>query len=213
MHKIPLTREVQVKRWDFLRTLKPPEHLSIESGKFHMLEQLHPGSVEYDFVASKFISTYNGKYGAAIPANGLFAAPPIGLGGYQNNGLFGVPNPNPNYGIINNFGMGGGLNAAGGVNGPITGKISKIEKVYNCVLYERFMNEFKRLLRKYPNYQITDLMKHLFHGTRATAPHLIYSSEDGLDMRFSNSGMYGQGVYFADNSQYSHSYHHPTTGR
>jgi poly [ADP-ribose] polymerase 10/14/15 len=56
------------------------------------------------------------------------------------------------------------------------------------------------------------MMKHLFHGTRATAPKQIYSTEDGLDIRFSNSGMYGQGVYFADNSMYSHTYSHPMAG-
>ncbi len=54
------------------------------------------------------------------------------------------------------------------------------------------------------------MLKHLFHGTRQTKPELIYSSEDGLDMRFSNSGMYGRGTYFADNSNYSHTYHYVT---
>ncbi|TNV73266.1 hypothetical protein FGO68_gene4052 [Halteria grandinella] len=123
---------------------------------------------------------------------------------------FGQPQPlfaaaAPNYGLINNFG-----NAFGGVAPVGAGRIIKIEKVYNCVLYEKFMNEFKRMLRKYPNLQVTDMVKHLFHGTRATSPKQIYETEDGLDLRFSNSGMYGQGIYFADNSQYSHSYHHPT---
>jgi len=37
-------------------------------------------------------------------------------------------------------------------------------------------------------------------------PEKIYSSEDGLDMRFSNNGMYGTGIYFADNALYSHTY-------
>lgn len=49
-------------------------------------------------------------------------------------------------------------------------------------------------------------MKILFHGCRACAPNLIYETEDGLDIRFANAGAYGQGVYFADNSQYSNSY-------
>ena len=100
-------------------------------------------------------------------------------------------------------GMAGGLVA--------NGRIIRIEKIHNVVLYEKFMNEFQRMLRKYPNLQIKDMMKHLFHGTRATSPKQIYTTEDGLDIRFSNSGMYGTGVYFADNAQYSHSYHHPTS--
>ena len=53
------------------------------------------------------------------------------------------------------------------------------------------MNEFNRMLRKYPKFEVTDIMKHLFHGTRATDPKQIFSTEDGLDIRFSNSGMYG----------------------
>jgi hypothetical protein len=72
------------------------------------------------------------------------------------------------------------------------------------------MNEFRRMLRKYPNLKITSMLKHLFHGTRDTNPKLIYGTEDGLDIRFSNPGAYGTGIYFADNSSYSHSYHHPT---
>lgn len=73
----------------------------------------------------------------------------------------------------------------------VQGNIKRIQKVYNCVLYEKFLNEFKRMLRKYPHLQITDIVKHLFHGTRATDPKLIFGTEDGLDIRFSNSGMYG----------------------
>jgi hypothetical protein len=53
-------------------------------------------------------------------------------------------------------------------------------------------------------------MKHLFHGTNATDPKMVYASEDGLDIRFSNPGAYGNGIYFADNSAYSNTYGHPT---
>lgn len=37
--------------------------------------------------------------------------------------------------------------------GPAGGRqanIIKIEKIYNCVIWEKFINEFKRMLRKYP---------------------------------------------------------------
>lgn len=34
-------------------------------------------------------------------------------------------------------------------------------------------------------------------------------SDEGLDMRFSRSGYYGQGIYFADNAKYSHTYARP----
>lgn len=55
-------------------------------------------------------------------------------------------------------------------------------------------------------------MKHLFHGTRAADPKLIYASEDGLDFRFSNAGAYGNGIYFANNSQYSSNYAYQVPG-
>jgi hypothetical protein len=51
--------------------------------------------------------------------------------------------------------------------------------------------------------QINDMVKHLFHGSKHTEPQLIYASEEGLDIRFANEGIYGRGIYFADNSQYS----------
>ena len=51
-------------------------------------------------------------------------------------------------------------------------------------------------------------MKHLFHGCKNTDPRVIYGSEDGLDVRFSNPGAYGNGIYFANNSAYSHTYAH-----
>ena len=55
-------------------------------------------------------------------------------------------------------------------------------------------------------------MKHLFHGSRGTDPKLIYGSEDGLDIRFSNAGAFGNGIYFANNSHYSSAYASPLAG-
>ena len=86
------------------------------------------------------------------------------------------------------------------------GKIKKIEKIYNEVIYEKFFSECKRLIKKYPEKKIEELVKHLFHGSSRTDPKLIYESEDGLDIRFSNPGMFGTGVYFANNSAYSNTY-------
>lgn len=188
MKRHPVEKQERVSRWDFLSSLKPPAELSLEAGKIWSTVRLQPGTPDYDFVAQKFTSTFNGN------------------GGRRN--FYGAAMPN--YGLVNNFGMGGGFNMMGAPAGGGTGQIVRVEKVHNAVLYEKFMNEFQRMLRKYPHMLIEDMMKHLFHGTRATAPKQIFSTEDGLDIRFSNSGMYGQGVYFADTSQYSHTYHHPT---
>ena len=62
------------------------------------------------------------------------------------------------------------------------------------------------MLKKYKDFPINKIVKHLFHGTSSTDPSLIYKSESGLDMRFSNSGMYGKGIYFAEHSSYSDGY-------
>ena len=48
----------------------------------------------------------------------------------------------------------------------------------------------------------------MFHGTGrgGAEPKLIYESEEGLDIRFARAGMFGTGIYFADNAAYSHTY-------
>ena len=51
-----------------------------------------------------------------------------------------------------------------------------------------------------------EMLKLLFHGTYKTDPVLIYNSEDGLDIRFSKEGYYGQGIYFAEDPAYSDVY-------
>lgn len=51
-------------------------------------------------------------------------------------------------------------------------------------------------------------IKHLFHGTSATAPKVIYDTVSGLDSRV-GKGMWGQGTYYAVNSSYSVNYAHP----
>jgi hypothetical protein len=50
------------------------------------------------------------------------------------------------------------------------------------------------------------LVKLLFHGTKSVTPKEIYEGNQGLDMRFSRPGMFGQGIYFADSPNYSDAY-------
>mmetsp|Transcript_894 Transcript_894/g.1219 ORF Transcript_894/g.1219 Transcript_894/m.1219 type:complete len:146 (-) Transcript_894:106-543(-) len=69
------------------------------------------------------------------------------------------------------------------------------------------MNELAKQFDKYREKKPSQLIKLLFHGSgRGGEPKLIYESEDGLDIRFARAGMYGVGIYFADNSGYSHSF-------
>ena len=56
--------------------------------------------------------------------------------------------------------------------------------------------------------QIQELVKLLFHGTKDTNPTEILSSEYGLDNRFAKAGLYGTGIYFADNAHYCYTYKH-----
>jgi hypothetical protein len=91
-------------------------------------------------------------------------------------------------------------------------KIVSVEKIFNCVLYEKFLVEFKMMLKKYKKIPINMILKHLFHGSGGTDPTLVYKSESGLDMRFSKPGMYGKGIYFAEQSSYSDAYAYRTHG-
>jgi Poly(ADP-ribose) polymerase catalytic domain len=55
----------------------------------------------------------------------------------------------------------------------------------------------------------------MYHGTSNTDPKLIYTSEEGFDMKYSAQGMWGHANYFAKNSEYSNSYayRHPSGNR
>ena len=68
------------------------------------------------------------------------------------------------------------------------------------------------MIRKYPDMQIDDMLKHLFYGSTETAPNMIYSTETGFDPRFPNGDSYGRGNYFADNAFYARSQAYPLPG-
>ena len=72
--------------------------------------------------------------------------------------------------------------------------ITKLEKIKNTHLREVFEQEMKYVRSK---YGAPAEVKYLFHGTSQTDPNLIFRSEEGFDMRFSSSGMWGKAVYFA----------------
>lgn len=70
-----------------------------------------------------------------------------------------------------------------------------VEKIYNSVLYEKFLVELNLMLDKYKTFPFNRIVKHLFHGTTFTDPSLIYKSED---MPFKKPGIYGKGIYFIE---------------
>ena len=84
-----------------------------------------------------------------------------------------------------------------------------IERIQNEFLWEKYCQHKERMSRKGPE-RVNEM--ELFHGTSSNSPEDIYKSEEGFDMRFSRSGMWGQGNYFAESAQYSNSYaYNPAT--
>ena len=68
------------------------------------------------------------------------------------------------------------------------------------------MIEADSINEKYNNPHLTDMTQMLFHGSSVTSPEVIFQSEEGFDLRFSNNGYWGRAVYFAKNSFYSNAY-------
>ena len=48
--------------------------------------------------------------------------------------------------------------------------------------------------------------KILFHGTSKTDPEKIYNQNVGFDLRYANSGIWGNAIYFAKKASYSDKY-------
>ena len=94
------------------------------------------------------MNTFNGIQGGVFNPLGALNVNPFAPA--PGGGLFGNPvapikkGRKKNIPINPAFAFGGG-----NVNGRRP-TILKIEKIKNCVLYEKFINEFKRMLRKYP---------------------------------------------------------------
>jgi len=80
--------------------------------------------------------------------------------------------------------------------------VVKIERVQNKWLYEQYLQFKSKLVKKGSNLNET----YLFHGSSTNPPVNIYHGLEGWDMRFSNAGMWGQGIYFAVNANYSGNY-------
>ena len=83
-----------------------------------------------------------------------------------------------------------------------------IKRIQNEFLWEKYCQHKERMGRKGPE-RINEM--ELFHGTSNNPPEDIYKSEEGFDMRFSRTGMWGQGNYFAESAQYSCNYAYTTT--
>ena len=83
-------------------------------------------------------------------------------------------------------------------------KIVSIQRIQNKMLWEKYSFCKGRMTRKNGASEINE--KRLFHGPSQTSPEEIYLSDHGFDFRFSRSGNWGRGVYFATTSKYSNNY-------
>lgn len=78
--------------------------------------------------------------------------------------------------------------------------ISSIHRIQNQHLWRRYFME--RQFVKQKNGGVSNEIE-MFHGTRNTNPEVIFRGEEGFDMRYSNQGRWGVGIYFASDASYS----------
>ena len=83
--------------------------------------------------------------------------------------------------------------------------ILTVQQIQNQFLWEKFIHH-KSMIELKNGLEANEM--ELFLGTSDTFPELIYDSEEGFDMRFSQCGMWGYANYFAVDTKYSDSYAH-----
>ena len=79
--------------------------------------------------------------------------------------------------------------------------VRSVQRLQNKALWRKYAVE-REIMQEAGNATTS----RMFHGTRGTAPDLVYNGQDGFDMRFCTSGLWGIASYFAANAKYSHSY-------
>lgn len=79
-------------------------------------------------------------------------------------------------------------------------QIISIHRIQNQHLWRRYYFERSHVQQKNGGF-FNEI--EAFHGTRTTDPVEIYCGEEGFDMRYSNQGRWGTGIYFASKASYS----------
>ena len=83
--------------------------------------------------------------------------------------------------------------------------ILEIQRIQNKNIWKTFYDE--KLYIEGKRVKLNEVK--LWHGTRNTKPQCIYEGDrNGFDYRYSSDGMWGQGIYFAENASYSDNYAH-----
>lgn len=85
-------------------------------------------------------------------------------------------------------------------------KLESVVRIQNKWLWLKYTDS-KALLEKKNNGRANEMT--LYHGTRNLKPETIYrDDQEGFDLRYCTSGMWGIATYFAFNASYSNSYAH-----
>lgn len=79
-------------------------------------------------------------------------------------------------------------------------QILKIEMIQNRRLWDRFYRE-KMNVRDINNGNSNT--KLIWHGTSSTPPVSVFQGDQGFNIVYSNTGMWGRALYFAVNASYS----------
>jgi len=97
-----------------------------------------------------------------------------------------------------------------GLNEDIT-QIVRIDKISNPKLRHNWEHELENVMNANDLPDIASNTRMLFHGTGGTDPKFIYEDDKGFLINFaSDEGLWGRGVYFAQDAIYSHKYTYRT---
>ena len=93
--------------------------------------------------------------------------------------------------------------------------ILSITKIHNKQCWDRFVAKVKLIISPKDSPEGTPdskentlLIKPLFHGSSGTDPNIIIRDPEGFKVEYACNGMWGRGIYFAQNASYSHCFAH-----
>ena len=90
-------------------------------------------------------------------------------------------------------------------------RLIRVERVQNLLLWDYYCLRKARMQKL--NGSSAVLEASVWHGTRSLDPAVIYrDKQDGFMMQHSAEGMWGRGLYFAENAKYSNMYCHNNNG-
>jgi len=88
---------------------------------------------------------------------------------------------------------------------PVHAQLVKIEKILNSNIRRNWQHELENV--KHANSNVSmNYTRMLFHGTGNCDPKIIYEGDKGFLINFASDGLWGRGVYFAQDAIYSHKY-------